>query len=180
MNPPEIEGGSLERREEFSELVRPHLASLRRFVVFAVGDADAGEDVVQEALVNAYEAFGRYRETGKFKAWIFQIARRCVVDAARRAGRRRAVEVPLEHADPGRPAMQEEEVMRKEALERILAAVRTLPQKQRVVFAMREFSGLKFREIARISGAPLGTTLARMRYALRALRSKLGDYHAMQ
>ena len=58
------------------------------------------------------------------------------------------------------------------------AAMARLPEEQREVFLMREYGGLSFAEISRAAGCPLGTALARMRYAVLKLRQDMEEFHA--
>ena len=72
-----------------------------------------------------------------------------------------------ESSNPGRAAAGRE-------IEGLLReAIAGLPDQQRAVFLLREDGGIPFREISEVLGIPLGTALARMRYALRNLRESL-------
>lgn len=53
------------------------------------------------------------------------------------------------------------------------AALQALPTEQREVFLLREYAGLRFGEIAEVTGTPENTVKSRMRYALEALRAEL-------
>jgi RNA polymerase sigma-70 factor (ECF subfamily) len=68
------------------------------------------------------------------------------------------------------------QTLRAEFRTRLQAALDELPQEQREVFVMREFGGLKFREIAVAMSVSENTVKSRMRYALEALRGHLADY----
>jgi len=54
-----------------------------------------------------------------------------------------------------------------------------LPEEQRETFLLREYGGVSFAEIAQMTGSPLGTALARMRYAVLKLRKTLGESDAI-
>jgi RNA polymerase sigma-70 factor (ECF subfamily) len=54
-------------------------------------------------------------------------------------------------------------------------AIATLPEEQREVFLLREYAGVAFKEIARVTGVPENTVKSRMRYALEGLRRRLGE-----
>ena len=58
---------------------------------------------------------------------------------------------------------------------RLAGAVERLPEDQREVFLMRQMSGLSFKEIGEVVGAPENTVKSRMRYALEKLREELAD-----
>ena len=60
---------------------------------------------------------------------------------------------------------------------RIAVAIDALPDDQREVFLMRQVSGLSFKEIGEIVGAPENTVKSRMRYALDKLRNELADFN---
>ena len=53
--------------------------------------------------------------------------------------------------------------------------MRSLPEEQREVFLLREYSGIAFKEIAVVTGVPENTVKSRMRYALEGLRKSLAD-----
>ena len=69
--------------------------------------------------------------------------------------------------------------VRKETIDedRIARAIDLLPEDQREVFLMRQVSGLSFKEIGEIVGAPENTVKSRMRYALDKLRTELADFN---
>ncbi len=64
----------------------------------------------------------------------------------------------------------------KELQEKLVAAINELPDDQREVFMLREYSALPFKDIADIVGAPENTVKSRMRYALERLQGALAEY----
>ncbi len=147
---------------------------LRRFV----GSDARAEDLSQDTWLRFIGAAPRWREEGRFKVWLYAVARNLATDAARRASRRDAE--PLDAAPGPRTRAPidaasdaaEGDVLLRAALERAITA---LPEEQREVFLLREYEGMPFAEIAEIAGAPLPTVKSRMRYALEALRKALLD-----
>ncbi len=166
------------RPEAVSALLRRFQRPLYSFLVHLVGDRLEAEDILQEVMVRVWEARGRYEARGRLAAWLFTIARRAALDRLR--GRARAV--PLEEGALELPAPEAEGPERGAAalLTRasIADALAGLPDAQREVFLMREYGGLSFAEVAAATQAPLGTVLARMRYAVLKLRRVLGDLDA--
>jgi RNA polymerase sigma-70 factor (ECF subfamily) len=141
-----------------------------------VGNRDAAEDLTQETLVRALGGLKTYRPEGKFQAWIFRIA----INVARDWIRRRPHEPTSglgPDADSGaRPAPVAEDrpearMVRRERAARVRQALARLAVADREVLSLRFYGGLSFKEIARATGEPLGTVLARAHRALR----KLGD-----
>lgn len=161
----------------FEELVRRYEDRLYGFLFHRV--RAWAEDVYQEAWMKVWSHLPRYEARERFGAWLFTIARNAAADAAEREGRRRGVPLdapgdegaPIERV-PGRGG-PEEDAEAGDLRARIDAALAALPPEQREVFLLREYGGLSFKEIAEAQGCPLGTALARMRYALAKLRERL-------
>lgn len=150
----------------FDDFHRRFSGRIHRFVQRLVGRTDA-EDLTQEVLLRVLASIRSYRGSDRFEAWLYTIAHNVCVDRLRR----RPV-APLHGAEP------EEETpdmtaVREERLQALLEEVRALPFEQRRVFLLRLEAGLTFREIAVLLEEPLGTVLARMKYATDRLRARL-------
>ena len=174
----------------FEVLVKRHERALFNFILRSVGRRDVAEELLQEAFLRIVKSASRYQETAKFTTWAYTIARNLCIDRARKYQKRK--EYSLNKAvggegDDGGATFQDNLVdekadagsmnlEKKQFLEKLKAALEELPDEQREVFVMREFSGLKFREIADVLDIPVPTVKSRMRYALQALRGHLAAY----
>src|SRR5437867_9380713 len=67
----------------FEALVRVHQESIYRVAYRLCGDRDDAEDLIQEALLEAYQAFGRFAEGTHFDRWVFRIMRNTYIDRVR-------------------------------------------------------------------------------------------------
>ncbi len=160
----------------FEALLDRHRRGVFRFLRRFVGSDARAEDLAQETWLRFIGAAPRWKERGRFKVWLYAVARNLATDDARRASHRAAE--PLEPAAGTRSRARieavadaaERDVLLRSALERAITA---LPEEQREVFLLREYEGIAFAEIAEITGAPLPTVKSRMRYALEALRKAL-------
>jgi RNA polymerase sigma-70 factor (ECF subfamily) len=164
----------------FEELVRRHRTPVYSFLLRLTGDRGRAEDLSQETFLRVVRAAGDWQPKATFRTWLFAVARNQAVDEARRQAFRRTE--PLD--DPARararpteavadgpgPDREAEGALLRPKLEAALAA---LPEEQREVFLLREHAGLRFHEIADITGVPENTVKSRMRYALEALRLRL-------
>ena len=165
----------------FEVLVRRHRTPVFSFLLRLTGDRGRAEDLCQETFLKVVKASAGWEERARFTTWLFAIARNLAVDEARRMAFRRAE--PLGPADPdgerrrAEPAAEDPPPDRAAdaALVRpkLEAALQALPPEQREVFLLREYSGLRFAEIAEVTGTPENTVKSRMRYALEALRAEL-------
>lgn len=172
----------------FEELVSRHERPLFFFILRSCGRRELAEEILQEVFFKVIKASDRYKPTAKFTTWVYTIARNLCVDKARK--RNRVDETSLDKpagqdadasplvellADPNATASGVE--YERQAFRRKLNdALQALPNDQREVFILREFSGLKFHEIAEAVGCKVPTAKSRMRYALEALRGHLADY----
>ena len=159
----------------FEVLVRRHRTPVFSFLLRLTGDRARAEDLCQETFLKVVRASGDWEPRARFRTWLFAIARNQAVDEARRQAFRRAD--PLDGApasaavsDGPSPDRSAESALVRPKLEAALAA---LPEEQREVFLLREYAGLKFHEIASVTGVAENTVKSRMRYALEGLRERL-------
>jgi RNA polymerase sigma-70 factor (ECF subfamily) len=158
----------------FEELVRRHRTPVFSFLFRLTGDRGRAEDLCQETFLRVVRAAAAWERRAAFRTWLFSVARNQAVDEARRQVFRRAQ--PLEDppsaaaSDDLPPDRQAEGALLRPKLEAALAA---LPDEQREVFLLREHAGLRFHEIAEVTGVAENTVKSRMRYALEGLRARL-------
>lgn len=155
---------------------------LFRFAYRLLERRDDARDVCQETFLRILDKSDRFREGARFSTWMYQIALNLCRDHLRRKRRwgalvRSAGDSSPDASDrlesiPGSedPALDLESSERREALTR---ALEDIPSEQREVLILKEFEGLKFREIAVILGCPESTVKSRMYYGLTGLRSAL-------
>ncbi len=164
------------RRSRFESIVLPHLDAAYALARWLTrNDADAA-DVVQEAVLRAFRYFDTYRE-GDAKSWILRIVRRTCYSWLER--NRPADVVPLddeEVLDDGIEGVPigagniEALLQNRSDLRRLDVLIETLPAPLREVIVLRELQELGYREIAEITGVPIGTVMSRLHRARSALR----------
>ncbi len=164
------------QRTRFERLVLPHLDaaySLARWLTR--NDADAA-DVVQEAYLRAFRYFESYRE-GDAKSWLLRIVRRTCYTWLER--NRPAELVALDTVDdvddasaaaPGPAGDAEALLMSRSDLRRLDRLIETLPTPLREAIVLRELHELDYRQIAEVTGVPVGTVMSRLHRARAALR----------
>ena len=164
----------------FGELIDRHRGEALRLARRIVPASHEAEDVVQEALLQAFLSLDRLRAPDRFCGWLLGI----VVNLAR-SRRRRPVAYSLDDLVGGRPIndpalldpMPSPEVVQESLeLHRLVdAAVAALPAEQRAAVQLHYVEGLKLWEIASLLGTPLGTIKARLHRARAQLRQSLID-----
>ena len=175
--------------QAFEVLVSRHGRGLYNFLLRSVRTQHRAEELLQEVMLRVVKSKGRYQRSAKFTTWVYTIARNLSVDESRRVRFRdhQSLDAPLRGRDGegstrtrlGRLAAHDVPTdMAADAPRlrgRLRAAIDQLPDEQREVFLMRQVSGMSFREIGDIVGAPENTVKSRMRYALEKLRHDLAD-----
>ncbi len=159
-------------RESAARLLLAHEQALFSYLSQVLRSGPDVDDAIQETLLRALENLDQFRGEGRFRAWLFQIARREVLN------RWRTRPVVSLH-DQSNALLNDSErfedhpVVRQEEVESIRDTIQRLPDVEREVVWMRLKSDLSFREIAEITGAPLNTVLGRMHNAKERLRQWL-------
>jgi RNA polymerase sigma factor (sigma-70 family) len=171
-----------DRRGRFEAQVLPHLDAAYRFARWlsrSPGDAD---DLVQEAVLRAFRSFEDLRGPDA-RPWLLSIVKNCHLTALTRQQRHAALPLPDEHdprlgpaasagsADPERAAIAGDE---GRALERLLAE---LPAEHREALVLREVEELSYREIAAVTGVPIGTVMSRLARGRAALKAHWSGQH---
>ncbi|MEJ3658044.1 sigma-70 family RNA polymerase sigma factor [Actinomycetes bacterium KLBMP 9759] len=137
-------------------------------------DEKIAEDVVQEAFIAFWRDPGRFDASrGQFSSWFLTLVHHKSVDAVRSEERLRR------HTAPAAPDEPSEGGADKEALDAVTAgqvrsALADLPADQRRALALAYFAGYTQREVAALTGVPLGTVKSRMFSGIQRLRNLLG------
>lgn len=172
----------------FEELMRRHERALFNFILRSTKRADVAEELLQEVFLRVIRAAADYEQKAKFTTWVYTIARNLCIDRARKQKRRGelSLDEKMGSDDDSKSfadLLVDEDAQvshmgheREVFMERLQRALEQLPEDQREVFLLKEVSGLKFREIADVVGAPVPTVKSRMRYAIQALRGFMADY----
>lgn len=139
-------------------------------------DEDLAADVSQQTFVAIQKSLPQLRDPQAFKAWLFRTAVNCCHSLSRRRLRQKA-SLEVISMQPGRsqPITPYQELDRKERSQIVLAALQEIPDEQREVIVMKEYEGLKFREIAEILQLSENTVKSRLYYGLKAMRKLLED-----
>jgi RNA polymerase sigma-70 factor, ECF subfamily len=167
-----------ERRRRFETQALPHLDAAYNFARWLVRPPLEADDIVQEAMLRAYRAFDTLKGQD-VKPWLMTIVRNCFLSAAAQAHAKATVPLPADSEigagdlamrsdgpDPERAAMDAEQ------RRQIELAIGALPDEFREVLILREMEDLSYREIAAITGAPMGTVMSRLARARGLLKAQ--------
>lgn len=164
----------------FRQLYDSYARSIFNMVLRSVRDAQLAEDISQEVWLKAHRQLGKLREPGAFPAWLYRIAAKACIDAARRRARRPEGD-PLDDAICGGSHDPERRAIAREDAQRVWEALAALPPHQHLALFLREVEQLPYREIAnvlRISETAAGLCLLRARRSFAATYSRVDEQDA--
>ena len=151
-------------------LLRHYEPVLFGYILRRLEHRQDAEDTLQRTYIRVFKAMKRYREEGHFKAWIFQVAHREVLQVIRSRRRSRLRLVP-EVPEP-EPA-HDSPVQKEPSFRALQEAIDGLPETDQDVLRLRLDGQCTLQEIADILGCPLGTVQARMHRLVGKLRKRL-------
>jgi RNA polymerase sigma-70 factor (ECF subfamily) len=185
-----VQEAQVGNRAAFEELVRRYDRDVLRLALNLMKRTEDARDVYQEAFLKVYKNLHRFRFECSFYTWLYRIVTNVCLDQLRRHKARPEDQAPELHAgqyEEGttdfferqrehRPALDpEKHLVGQEIRARLATAMARLSPRERIVFEMKHYQGLKLRAI----GAALGTSEETVKNSLfratRKLRSQLGE-----
>lgn len=155
----------------FARLFRHFAPRVKAFLMRSGTDEATSEECAQEVLATLWKKAHLFDPTRASAAtWIFTIARNRRIDAVRK--QRRPEPEDLSWGPEHTPDQADTLAMQQET-EQLCQAIAALPEKQRELIEKAYFSDLSHREIAEVTGLPLGTIKSRIRLALDRLRHEM-------
>ncbi len=144
---------------------------LRGFIARRVRADNDVEDLLQEVFAKIHAGLGGLNESEKLEAWLFQVARRAILDHFRRhSGKHRSSELPEELAEPKRAEDRTAEVA--SWLDPMMAL---LPEEDREALRLAGLEGLSQKNLASRLGISLSGAKSRVQRARRRLKNALLD-----
>jgi RNA polymerase sigma-70 factor (ECF subfamily) len=169
----------------FAHLVQTHRDKLYRVAYRMAGDADDAQDLLQDALLEAYSSFRKFRRGSYFDKWLYRIMTNTFIDRQRRRKRsglsislddpatgadsEHTLEIPDWQSDP---AGQFLKGVLEEPLQKALDG---LPAEFRLVLILADVEDFSYEEIGEMMGTPVGTVRSRLHRARTMVRNKLSN-----
>ena len=166
------------KKEDFGLIVEKYKDQLYSFIYYSVKDEAAAGDIFQETMLKALTEINKYKEEGKFKAWLFTIARNKITDHFRRGAKNVQLEEDGEDEAFATADTTSGGALGNISMEEITDFIGRLPREQQEVILLRQY--LSFKEIAAMLDCPLGTVLARMNRGIKKLQKFMGEGYAAQ
>ncbi len=178
------------QRTSFDTLVRRYDQSVLRLALHMLGNEQDAQDVHQEAFIKAYRHLGNFRFECSFYTWLYRIVTNLCLDQMRRRKSRREDPATISDAsgeemdllanvrDDRSMANPGRELDRKAMAEGINAALDKLTPRERTVFELKHYQGLKLRTIGEMLSTTEETAKNTLFRATRKLRASLQELRA--
>jgi RNA polymerase sigma factor (sigma-70 family) len=160
----------------FKQTIVPHLDEAYKLAHLLSKDADAAQDIVQEAFLRAHRSFAGYRGENA-RAWILKIVRNCCYSWLTTRRRKSRLEVDSHGADyteelilniSSDECTPEAMLVREAERQTVRLVLDSMPLPLREILVLREFEELSYRQISEITALPIGTVMSRLARARKA------------
>jgi RNA polymerase sigma-70 factor, ECF subfamily len=174
-------------RTAFEELVRNYDQAVLRLALHLTGSEHEAQDIYQEAFLKAYKNLGRFRFECSFYTWIYRIVTNLCLDNIRKKQVRKedapvatdadgeVYDVLAQVADARSGANPERDLMRRELGGKIAKALEKLTPRERMVFELKHYQGLKLRTVGEMLNTTEETAKNTLFRATQKLRGALAD-----
>ena len=161
-----------EDKQRFETTVLPHLDAAYNLARWLLRNPADAQDVAQEAMLRAFRFFPDFR-AGNARAWLLQIVRNCCYTWLQKRNVFDDLDDLAESALPTEPHTPESLALASADRQRLTVALEALPAAFREILILRELEGCSYKEIAAITGRPIGTVMSALARARRQLRTSL-------
>jgi RNA polymerase sigma-70 factor (ECF subfamily) len=172
-------------RSAFDALVRLYDQNVLRLALQVVGSPEEARDSYQEAFLKVYRSLRHFRLEARFSTWLYRVVMNVCLDHLRRQNTRKEVAVPpandgepeyFQTVPDDRPTLNPERATHsKEIARRIQVALNRLNPRERMVFELKHYQGLKLRVIGEMCKTSEQTVKNCLFRATQKLRTELGD-----
>ena len=174
-------------RAAFETLVRQYDQAVLRLALHLTGSEADAQDIYQEAFLKAYRHIGNFRFECSFYTWIYRIVTNLCLDHLRKRQTRREdphvltdssgqeVDLLERVSDDRAGANPERDLMRRELGAKIMHALTRLTPRERIVFELKHYQGLRLRTIGEMLNTTEETAKNTLFRATQKLRGVLGS-----
>ena len=170
------EAGGASRLARFEHALLPHLDAAHNLARWLTGNSEDARDIVQDACVRALTFFdGFHGDDGR--GWLLTIVRNTCYDFLRKNRRQTEMLGAAEEVESAPDRMPDPEALQlRHADQRLVReGIARLPAEYREVLVLRELEEMSYKQIARVTGAPMGTVMSRLARARTRLQEALCD-----
>ncbi|MBE0648486.1 MAG: RNA polymerase sigma factor [Bacteroidales bacterium] len=162
-------------QEAFREVVEYYQHQAFSLTFRILGNEEEAKDAVQEGFIKLWQNIKSYNPANKFTSWMYRIMANCAIDRYRKLQRQNEVTINLVpetsmrsfYGDPN-TSMDNQEIAR---MIRLLAG--KLPEKQQLVFILRDIQGMESAEVQTVLGISETNVKSNLHHARKSIREKI-------
>jgi len=170
-------------RAAFDALVRLYDHEVLRLALSVVHSPEEARDLYQEAFLKVYRSLGHFRSDCRFSTWLYRVVTNVCLDHLRRQKSRNEVQAPegeegeteYFHNLPDERLSPERALEAREIQRRIDLALQQLNPRERMIFELKHYQGLRLRAIGELCGTSEETAKNCLFRATQKLREALAD-----
>ena len=175
---------SQELEARFEAEALPLLPGLYSAAFRLTRNASDAEDLVQETFLRAYRGFHQFEAGTNLKAWLYRILTNTFINSYRKKQREPQTDslddvedwyLYSKMAEQGAEPSAETSVIESLPDEDVQEALSSLPEQFRIAVLLADVEGFSYKEIAEITGVPIGTVMSRLHRGRKALEKRLWD-----
>ena len=159
----------------FNLLVREYQERVYWHVRKMVIDHDDADDLVQEIFVKVWKNLKSFREDSKLYTWIYRIATNECLTFLKKKKRKLFIPINDVQSELAGKLEDDENISGDEVQMKLQKALLKLPDKQRMVFNMKYFDDMKFKDIAEITGTSEGALKASYHHAVKKIEEFISE-----
>ena len=180
------EGLSEDEVDLFATLLAAHQDKLYRVAYRMAGHHEDAQDLLQDALLEAYRSFKKFQRGSYFDKWLYRIMTNTFIDRQRhrkRVGVVESLDAPLLGADgegagrdiPDWDSEPSRRILQDKFEEPVQKALDALPPEFRMVLILSDVEEFSYEEISEMMDTPIGTVRSRLHRARAMMRQKLAN-----
>ena len=165
----------IKNRDEsaFAEFAHQWHKRIYNYALRYSNDPEFAQEVVQKTFIQVYQKIHQLKDPASLRPWLYRIASNCCSSEGRQQQRKRYT-LPEDGLPVQKDLNTPESVYQKKQLQEVvMETLQLIPEEQRKVILMKEYEGLKFKEIAETLEESENTIKSRMYYGLDAMRKIL-------
>ena len=168
------------RKEEsrnfaFNQLVRKYQERIYWHIRKMVIDHDDSDDLVQDVFIKVWNNLSKFREDAKLYTWIYRIATNECLNFLNKKKKRFFIPIMDVEAEMVSKLDRNAHIDGDEIQLRLQKALMKLPDKQRLVFNMKYFDEMKYKDISEITGTSVGGLKASYHHAVKKIEEILSS-----
>jgi RNA polymerase sigma-70 factor (ECF subfamily) len=156
-------------KEAYQAIVKRYMRMTYYIVLSFVHNHQDALDLSQDSFVKAFRKIKTFDPQKPFFPWFYKLTKNLCLDHIKKRGRHR--EIPLEDMH-----ILDREKEDREMKQAVWRGIEALPVEQREAIILRYFQQLSYKEIADLTGKPIGTVMSTLYYAKKRLKDIMGKY----